>query len=180
MVFLKQRHKSIGYFLVNYGVFWVFVLESPFSELCQIMQVNWGQSTWRNVERSFWDEDLLMIDILEQGWPTRGPRAACGPEKNFCGPNLDWNSAIFRYFGCFFTVFIKIWRKKSIFLEIFPNAAQRPIWVGHPCFRVSKFSGDTISKYTVEQFFKNCKRFIEKIFSYLKRIIKYLHNFTSG
>jgi hypothetical protein len=69
---------------------------------------------------------------LYQGWPTRGPRAACNPEGNFCGPILDWNSVIFRYFEFFSIVFVKNWPKKSIFLEIFPNTAQRPIWVGHP------------------------------------------------
>jgi hypothetical protein len=24
--------------------------------------------------------------------------------------------------------------KSSYFMELFPNAAQRPVWVGHPCF----------------------------------------------
>jgi hypothetical protein len=47
-----------------------------------------------------------------QGWPTRGP------ERNICGPILDWNS------DCFFTFFVEIWPKESIFLEIF---------LCHPC-----------------------------------------------
>jgi hypothetical protein len=35
---------------------------------------------------------------------------------------------IFGYFEWVFTVFVKIWPKKSVFLEIFGNAAQRLIW----------------------------------------------------
>ncbi len=77
---------------------------------------------------------------LGQGWPTRVSRAACGLEKIFCGPILDWNSVIFRYFEWFSTVFVKNWPKKSIFLEIFPNAAQRPIWVGHPWIKFLRFN----------------------------------------
>jgi hypothetical protein len=41
----------------------------------------------------------------EQGWPTRGPRAACGPKRNFCGPNSNWVSSIFLNFGCISSVF---------------------------------------------------------------------------
>ncbi len=41
---------------------------------------------------------------LIQRWPTRGPRAACGPKRNFCGPISNWESAIFRNVGCIYSV----------------------------------------------------------------------------
>ncbi len=39
---------------------------------------------------------------------------ARGGQMNFCGPILNWNSVIFRYFGRFTTVFAKNWPKKSM------------------------------------------------------------------
>jgi hypothetical protein len=70
----------------------------------------------------------IVIHSLKQG-STRGL------ERNFCGPIVDWNSVILRYFGCISSVFVKIWPEKWIFFEIFPNAAHRLIWVGHPRFK---------------------------------------------
>jgi hypothetical protein len=45
----------------------------------------------------FWE--VLNLPDLAQGWPTRGP------ERDFCGPNSNRQSAIFRYFGCISSVF---------------------------------------------------------------------------
>ncbi len=42
----------------------------------------------------------------------------------------------FSYMLLIFPQFFVIkWPKKSIFLATFLNAAQRPVWVGHPCFK---------------------------------------------
>ncbi len=57
-------------------------------------------------------------DGLSQGWPSRGP------ESNFCGPILDWNSVIFRYFECFFFSFCqKLAQKVNISNKKFRNSA---------------------------------------------------------
>ncbi len=64
---------------------------------------------------------LRLILLFKPG--VANPR----PRKEFLRPNL-----MFPYFGFFFTVFVKNWPKKSIFLKSFPNVVQRPIWVGHP------------------------------------------------
>jgi hypothetical protein len=50
-------------------------------------------------------------------------------EMKFLWPNLEFKLGDFEYFS---TVFVKNWPKKSIFLEIFPNAAQGPIRVDYP------------------------------------------------
>jgi hypothetical protein len=50
------------------------------------------------------NKSIKIFYFLVQGWPTRGP------ERHFCGPILDWNS------DCFFTFFVEIWPKESIFL----------------------------------------------------------------
>ncbi len=64
---------------------------------------------------------IFKIRCLKQGWPTRGPRAACGPERNFCGPIFDWNSVNFRYFECFPLFFVKIWPKNANIFGNFPK-----------------------------------------------------------
>ncbi len=43
--------------------------------------------------------DFGKYVILNQGWPT------CGPNRNFCGPNSNRESAISLYFGCISSAF---------------------------------------------------------------------------
>jgi hypothetical protein len=76
---------------------------------------------YKNIRSTVLLFNFLFKNQLNQGWPTRGPRAACGPKINFCGSIMNKNLLIFRYFECFFTVFVKNWPKKSIFLEIFSD-----------------------------------------------------------
>ncbi len=53
------------------------------------------------------------LHCLNQGWPTRGPRAACGPNSNR-------ESAIFEYLGCISSIFCCIAAQKVyIFGKIF-------------------------------------------------------------
>ncbi len=67
------------------------------------MQIFWNVKTLIKFFYRFFR--YVPTFTLVQRWPTRGPRAACGPKRNFCGPISNWESAIFRNFGCISSVF---------------------------------------------------------------------------
>jgi hypothetical protein len=58
------------------------------------------------------------------------------PKKNFLRPKLESKLSVFSIFWMISLCFRQNAAQKVVYLGFFSNAAQRPIWVGHPCFRI--------------------------------------------
>jgi hypothetical protein len=116
-----------------------------------------------------------VSDIESEQWCRTGvanprPAGRMRPRKEFLRPNLELKLINFSIFLVFFTVFVKIWHKKPIFLEIFTNAAQIPIWVGHPWCRIKYWQFNKQASWRAIIF--------RQIFMFLENLETFSENFN--